>query len=319
MPLVSVVIPLYNKENYIKRAIDSILCQTFTDYEIVVVNDGSTDKSASLIKSYTDPRIRIIDQPNSGASSARNRGIAESKANLISFLDADDEWLPFFLDTVIDLCKKFPDAGLYGTKFILSCNQSIPAACMINENNHIEGRLLNDYFKRMAYGLPTFYSSSVMIRKAVLESIGGFPVEYESGEDLYTWALIALKYQIAWSERICTVYHLNKHNYRKLNDDLPYGLMLERACSGEETSLNLDKAYCLEYLNRMRLLLAARHIRINNINTAKDLIRKTVNTRLYRNYRRRLVILTMIPNLLRNLIYAGKQKVTAKFEHNECG
>ncbi len=96
MPLISVVIPLYNKEPYIKRAIDSILAQKIQDYEIIVIDDGSTDKSAEVVKSFPDPRIRLIQQENAGVSAARNRGIEEAKAELIAFLDADDEWTPIF-------------------------------------------------------------------------------------------------------------------------------------------------------------------------------------------------------------------------------
>ena len=87
-----VVIPLYNKEVYIKNTLNSVLAQTIKDFEIIVVNDGSTDKSAEVVKSLSDPRIRLINQVNAGVSVARNRGINEAKADLIAFLDGDDEW-----------------------------------------------------------------------------------------------------------------------------------------------------------------------------------------------------------------------------------
>jgi len=88
----SVVIPLYNKERSVKNTIESVLNQTFQDFEVIVVNDGSTDNSLEVVKSFNDERIRIINQKNSGVSSARNRGIKEAKYEWIAFLDADDLW-----------------------------------------------------------------------------------------------------------------------------------------------------------------------------------------------------------------------------------
>ena len=94
--MISVVIPLYNKEKYIKRAIESVLNQTFQKFEIIVVNDGSTDKSAEIVQNIKDPRIRLINQKNAGVSAARNRGIQEAKYEYIAFLDADDFWEKIF-------------------------------------------------------------------------------------------------------------------------------------------------------------------------------------------------------------------------------
>lgn len=104
VPRVSVIIPLYNKEDTIERAIDSILKQSYTDFEIIIVDDGSTDKSLEIVKTYVDNSIvRIIEQENAGPGAARNRGIVASRSELVSFLDADDEWLPDFLINAIDL------------------------------------------------------------------------------------------------------------------------------------------------------------------------------------------------------------------------
>lgn len=90
----SVIIPLYNKESQIKKTLESVLNQTFKDFEIVIVNDGSIDKSIEVVESFDDNRIRIINQNNSGVSQARNRGIIEANRKWIAFLDADDLWKP---------------------------------------------------------------------------------------------------------------------------------------------------------------------------------------------------------------------------------
>jgi hypothetical protein len=95
---VSVVIPLYNKAPYVRRSLDSIAAQTFSDFEVIVVDDGSTDDSASIVRNYDDKRFRLVTQANSGPGSARNTGIAHAQGELIAFLDADDEWLPAYLE-----------------------------------------------------------------------------------------------------------------------------------------------------------------------------------------------------------------------------
>ena len=95
---VSIVIPLYNKAPYIERALHSIRAQTLSDFEVIVVDDGSTDDGASIVAAYSDPRVRLIRQSNAGPGPARNAGIAEAKGEFIAFLDADDEWLPTYLE-----------------------------------------------------------------------------------------------------------------------------------------------------------------------------------------------------------------------------
>ena len=97
----SVVIPLYNKEKYISRAIKSVIEQTYKIFELIIIDDGSIDNSVNIVKKHKDSRIRLIEQENSGVSATRNKGIKNAKYNYIAFLDADDEWKPNFLDTIV--------------------------------------------------------------------------------------------------------------------------------------------------------------------------------------------------------------------------
>ncbi|MGD0960733.1 MAG: glycosyltransferase family A protein [Methylomonas sp.] len=111
----TVAIPLYNKGHIIIRTLVSVLTQTFTDFEIVIVNDGSTDNSGEVIRRFTsDPRVRIIDQANQGVSAARNKAVACASYDYIAFLDADDEWLPGYLQKMHEAIALFPDAAMYG-------------------------------------------------------------------------------------------------------------------------------------------------------------------------------------------------------------
>lgn len=112
--LISVVIPLYNKAHTIGRTLGTVMRQTFQDFEVVIVNDGSTDDGTNVIrKNFTDSRIRIIDQENAGVSMARNRGVDEAKGKWIAFLDGDDEWHPEYLNEMQKLIVKYPEAGLF--------------------------------------------------------------------------------------------------------------------------------------------------------------------------------------------------------------
>ena len=105
--MITIVIPLYNKESQIVDAIQSVFSQSFQDFELIVVNDGSTDNSIEMVKRFVDPRIKLITQKNAGVSAARNHGIKEAKGEFITFLDADDSWEPDFLKTQIYLAKKY--------------------------------------------------------------------------------------------------------------------------------------------------------------------------------------------------------------------
>src|SRR5690554_2358538 len=105
----SVVIPLYNKEKYISLTLKSVLNQSFKDFEILIVNDGSTDRSVEVVKKFDDSRIRLVDQPNAGVSAARNKGIKEAKFDWVAFLDADDRWDVEFLSEIANAIKKYPN------------------------------------------------------------------------------------------------------------------------------------------------------------------------------------------------------------------
>ncbi|MGZ8944558.1 MAG: glycosyltransferase family 2 protein [Methylococcaceae bacterium] len=111
----TVVIPLYNKANIIMRTLASVLTQTHKEFEVIIVNDGSTDGSVDVVKGFTsDTRIKIINQENQGVSAARNKGVACAKYDYIAFLDGDDEWLPGYLEKMKEAIELFPNASMYG-------------------------------------------------------------------------------------------------------------------------------------------------------------------------------------------------------------
>lgn len=209
---ISVVIPLYNKEQYIARAIVSVLNQSVQPTEIIIVDDGSTDNSESVVKQYIDPRIRLITQENAGEGAARNRGFKEAKYDLIAFLDADDEWKPDFLLNIQRLHNNFPDCGAYATSYeIIGSNgeisfpnlENIPPAPWIG--------IFPNLIKQMQIRTP-FFPSSIAIQKQVLFNLNGFPEGVKLGADRMLWIKLGIRYPIAYCPAHSSKYHFEANN-----------------------------------------------------------------------------------------------------------
>lgn len=212
--MISVVIPLYNKEKLVGRTIQSVLNQTYTDYEVVVVDDGSTDGSVEQVKSFTDPRIRLVSQANAGVSAARNRGIAEARGEHIAFIDADDEWKSDSLAHLVELATKYPECAVVAHGYTY-CRGGRMVAPRINclPFTGSDGVLTN-YFEVASYSDPPLWTGSIMVRKDAVSAVGGFPVGVKSGEDLLTWARLAAAYSIAYSREPLVVYNQGFSNPR---------------------------------------------------------------------------------------------------------
>lgn len=203
-PKISVVIPLYNKEKAIKKTIESVLKQTFTDFELVIVNDGSKDKSVDIVREIDDSRIRLINKPNGGVSSARNKGIVEAKSDYIAFLDADDHWLPNHLAEINSLINEYGDScRVFTTNF---ARRFPDGETFVNRNDLITGRIHN-YFKITSKGA-IINSSCVAIKKDTLLSIGLFNEKYTHGEDIDLWNRLARKYNVAYTPEVTSVYNI---------------------------------------------------------------------------------------------------------------
>lgn len=208
----SVVIPLYNKGKEIARTINSVLAQTYTAFEIVVVDDGSTDSGPDIVMEFADERIRLITQDNGGVSVARNRGISEASYDYISFLDADDEWKPDYLQTVKELIQKFPDAGAYATAYeIIDEDRELSFPRFKGIPNAPWEGYLPSYFKS-ALGDPPVWTSAVTIPKYVFDIAGNFPEGVVIGQDKEVWERIAMKFPIAFTHKIGASYFLDASN-----------------------------------------------------------------------------------------------------------
>lgn len=205
MAFFSVVIPLYNKADYIENTINSVINQTFTDYEIIIIDDESTDNSVSKVLGFNDSRIQLYNQKNQGASVARNLGIEKAKYNYIAFLDADDLWMPNHLETLKDLVQNFSNAGIFASRYELVFSNGknyIPKFKEIPSN--FEGVISNYFETSLTYPIAT--SSSIVIPKSVFKKIGYFKPGISSGQDVDMWIRIASQYPVALSNKITASY-----------------------------------------------------------------------------------------------------------------
>jgi len=219
--------PLYNKAPFVRKALESIASQTYRDFELIVVDDGSTDNSAAICEEFFQTfnhslahSINVnrsfvhlfIRQTNSGVAAARNRGVAESHGEYICFLDADDWWEPTFLEEMDHLITEFPDAGIYASNYIYYKPGKTHVAL-----NLPRGYL--DYPKAYYEGssMPVWTGATCMPRK-VFDEMGGFPVGIKLGEDFLLWAKTAIHYPIAFCEKPLTYY----------NNDIPASLRATR-------------------------------------------------------------------------------------------
>lgn len=191
----SVIIPLYNKAPYVAKAIESVLGQTYRDFEVIVIDDGSTDQSLEVAKTFENKSITIISQPNSGVSTARNNGVNLAKYPYICFLDADDWWHPTFLEEMKRLITDFPDAGIYGSGYYIVKNGQERIAPIGVPQGFERGII--DYCEVYAKTLcMPLTSISVVIPKHIFDEEEGFKSQLKFGEDFDLWIRIALKHKV---------------------------------------------------------------------------------------------------------------------------
>lgn len=248
-PFFSVIIPLYNKENEISHTLNSVLLQSFENFEILIVNDGSTDNSLDVLSKFIDNRLKIYTIENKGVSNARNYGICMSRGKYIAFLDADDLWSKYFLEYMYDLINIFIDSNIFASNYFIN---KIPID--FNErfrNISLKSFIINDYFN-CAFYMPLITASSVVIKKACFDNNFYFNSKYTHGEDLDIWLKLFKKYQsIAYIDIALVNYNhqaTNRACYKipKLENHFAYYFDIKSSIT------NSEKNY---YLNQVAILL----------------------------------------------------------------
>lgn len=205
----SIIVPLYNKAPYVRKALDSIVAQTYKDWECIIINDGSSDNSLEVVKNFVDEfmiydlRFKIVNQSNAGVAAARNNGVAASTGEYVCFLDADDGWEPTFLEEMEKLISEYPDAGIYVSNYIYYKPSKTHVVLSLPRGNM-------NYPKAYYEGgaMPVTSITTCMPHK-VFDEMRGFPLGIKLGEDFLLWAKTALHYPVAYSKKPLAYYNNN--------------------------------------------------------------------------------------------------------------
>ena len=220
--MISVVIPLYNKAQSIRKTLDSVLAQTYTDYELIVVDDGSTDDSANVAESTLHEfsgrlrgyslEFRVIRKENGGVCSARNRGILAAKGEYIAFLDGDDLWHPEYLATLHQLIVDYPDAALYGIGCTTIHGDKIP--------ENVTPSTLRGEVEDVWSNYPGYWTGSSSSSRTRLIEIGLFDTRMTHGEDIDMWWRLLLSGKGVFDNRVLAYYRQDTEN-RAMNKLIP--------------------------------------------------------------------------------------------------
>jgi glycosyltransferase involved in cell wall biosynthesis len=287
----SVIVPLYNKRKYIRRCVDSVLGQSFTDFELIVVDDGSTDGSHEEIAVIDDERLRVILQENQGASNARNKGMSSAKGEWIALLDADDAWFYDHLEEISKIAKEYPEAGLISTKGKETTQRTINN---IERESFDYSRRRIDYFLEASKNIGVINSSTAVIRRDVYESIGGF-LHHKAGEDLEYWARVALNYPVAVSDHVTSLYYRDtggimqqihsehSHKVNSISSVRDFSASLATICEEAEKNPDIWKNYSIKTYLNSRIQNAIKGALYRNApNTAKHYAGFMIKTLNYR-------------------------------------
>ncbi|MAM29945.1 MAG: hypothetical protein CMC13_13060 [Flavobacteriaceae bacterium] len=203
--MISVVIPLYNKSAYVERAVFSVLQQTYVNFELIIVNDGSTDDSDVVVSKISDHRIKYYNQLNKGVSAARNAGVSKANHAYIAFLDADDWWEPSYLAEMVKAIQKYPEEAIFAAgrthvfqnKSVVYANSCIPKNSIIGLVNH---------YNCLSKGLPAIHSSNCVVKKKHFLNIGGFNERMNHFEDHECWLRLCLNQSIVFVNKPLAFY-----------------------------------------------------------------------------------------------------------------
>lgn len=288
MPVISVVIPVYNKEKFIENTIYSVLNQTLSDFELIIVDDSSTDKSLSIIDSIEDKRIKTYSIKNSGVSKSRNYGVEKSSSNLIAFLDADDLWKNNHLEQLYKLYLENPNCGMYAMSYMKNINFKSYKKSYFGLSNF--SGILENFFTSSSVDCIAS-SSSVMIPLNVFKKINGFNENLKKREDTALWIKIALNYKIAFSTITTVEIVITEHgNHLSKSHENPW-CFFDLFKFQEQNNVDLKKFLDLNRFSE------AINFKLNKEHNNFKIITKSINYRNL-NFKQKILIKTPFRILL---------------------
>ncbi len=203
-PFFSIVISVFNKEQYIKNTVESVLNQTYKNFEIIIVDDGSTDNSVNVIKSINNKRIKLIITKNRGASNARNTGINSATSDFIALLDGDDTWESSYLQYMYDAISKFPEIKIFTAALAQKYqNKIVPVTYSFKQ---LELYNIHNYFKS-SQKFSLIHSSSIVFHKSILKRTGLFDTSIVSGQDTDLWIRFGLYFDLVFINKQLSYYN----------------------------------------------------------------------------------------------------------------
>lgn len=222
---VTVIIPTYNRAHLVTDAIESVFAQTFKDYEIIIVDDGSTDRTAELIGGKYAGRLKLIAQTNQGISSARNRGIQEAKGKYIAFLDSDDKWLPEKLAKQVAYMEANPQLGFSCTKFrAYEINLTKSRAPQTAPNYRYGPTGFSNKFADLLISKNFIPTSTVMVRRDCFAAVGIYDESIPCYEDFDLWLRLAKRYPYDLLDELLVEYREHSQNTSKNDSKVHEGL-----------------------------------------------------------------------------------------------
>ncbi len=307
---ISVVIPLYNRENYIGETIDSVLKQSFTEFELIIVDDGSTDKSVEIVQSFHDSRIQWITQCNQGVSCARNNGVKIAQYELIAFLDSDDRWEKNFLYWIDYLSGNYPEARMYGTNLMLNYQNTGKLMKLRNKLPDGWEGLIHDNLGYQKMGIDLYPSAFAIQKKTFVES-GGFRGGDQLAEDLTLFFKVLNHHPLAYKNSyLATVYkdvegQATSKNFHLSQD----GFLNYLADAGTNLGKNERQFYERTYDRRLIALVFNNIMALKEIN--QDWLKrfKSPKGKIYGGI---LLIFSLFPITLVNHIYQVARRIKKK-------
>jgi len=307
----SVIIPIYNKRPHLDRSITSVLSQKVSEFELLLVDDGSSDGSYELAKSYSDERIRVFErnEPGPGGYAARNLGIEKARFDWIAFLDADDEWMENHLETFAALIKIQPLAKIISTSWTDNFEENNKSRFYPNTYNskHAKKNVheidLSSFLQNSINGAPPFWTGAVGFRTDLLLQIGGFPEgRCKRGGDVDTWLRAIYFGKIAiWSPKLTVVYHRDAVNM--VTKSAEFELGCEVTTVNKLASISEDKQIEKLLFQFLSARLVSRWLQTLRVGQNPDALWNKVKWKFLNNKGKVITLCSILPSAVTVRLY----------------
>lgn len=305
----SVVIPLYNKQQYIQKTLQSVLSQSYEDYEIIVVDDGSKDHSLAMARSVCSEKIKIIEQENRGVAAARNTGIENARGEYIAFLDADDEWHSDYLESINSVVDQFPECDMYVTAYrVVMGRDRFNYSARLSDKNCC----IDSYWTTFRYAYDIVWTSAAVVRKSAIVKAGMFTPGELIGQDLDLWARVACNNpKVGYSPNVCVDYNRgaeqNARTRVRIANPQAFMSVLRREMKSERWTSE-EKEWMLKKYNKKMIVYVFTTILANQRKKARQEL-----SIWKENYSCRaiplLYIASFLPNFINKFVYNIRLKV----------